>query len=55
LLSFASLGRRFDRMVVGIVTAEPAAVPVSVPPGTLVLRASSGHEFADAWNEASVR
>jgi uncharacterized protein (DUF58 family) len=55
LLSFASLGRRFDRVVVGLVTADPAAVPVSVPPGTLVLRASSGREFADAWNEASVR
>jgi uncharacterized protein (DUF58 family) len=55
LLSFASLGRRFDRMIVGIVTGDPSAVPVSAPPGTLVLRAASGREFADAWNEASAR
>jgi uncharacterized protein (DUF58 family) len=53
LVSFASLGRRFDRMVVGIVTADPTAVAVAVPPETLVLRATTGREFADAWNEAS--
>jgi uncharacterized protein (DUF58 family) len=55
LLSFASLGRRFDRMIVGIITADPTVVPVSAPPGTLVLRASRGREFADAWSEGSTR
>jgi hypothetical protein len=42
-------------MIVGIITADPTVVPVSAPPGTLVLRASRGREFADAWSEGSTR
>jgi uncharacterized protein (DUF58 family) len=55
LLSFGSLGQRFDRMIIGIVAADPLSVPVAMPTGTLVLRASSAREFADTWNGASVR
>ncbi len=55
LVAISAFIRRFDRGVVGIVTGHPEEVPVPVSANTVVLRASTGRGFVDAWNASMGR